>query len=61
MTIQGCDAARQPLTTLLSFGFVLTRLSPISNRAETFGWAAIKLLTSGRIGSLARATQNRIS
>ena len=34
MTIQGCFAARQPLTTLLSFGLALTRSSPISRRAR---------------------------
>jgi hypothetical protein len=60
MTIQGCFAARQPFTTLLSFGLALTRSSPISSRARP-GKSASSRSISGTTGSRAEATQNRAS
>jgi len=40
-TIHGCDAARHPLTQLLSLGLELTRSSPMSSRARTCVWLCV--------------------
>jgi len=60
-TIHSWRAACQPLRTLLSFGLLFTRSSPMSRRASADGCSAISDSINGMTGSSAEATQNRIS